>query len=235
MKRLKLNWLQLAVHIRAWSLVVWLVWDYFTGNLTVNPIQAATQRTGKIALIMLVLSLSCTPLNTLFGWRQALATRRILGLYAFLFATTHFLIFSGVDFQFNWDYLKPEILEKRYIIVGLASLSILFLLAVTSFRWWKKRLGRNWKRLHRLVYLASGLVILHYAWAKKGDIFRLQGDILQPLFFGILVAMLLILRIPVVRSAVSKLRWRLIQRLSVLESKRQPPDLKQTDVEPFVE
>ena len=210
MKRLKLSRLQLAVHILAWALLAWLAWDYFAGNLTVNPIQAATQRTGKIALIMLVLSLSCTPLNTLSGWRQALTVRRTLGLYAFLFATTHFLIFSGVDFRFNLEYLKPEIVEKRYIFVGLASLTILFLLAVTSFRWWKKTLGRNWKRLHQLVYLASGLVILHYAWAKKGDIFRLQGDILQPFLFGLLVALLLILRIPVVRSFVSKLRWRVI-------------------------
>ena len=235
MFRLKFTPLQWAVHALAWTLLAWLVWDYYTGNLTVNPIQAATQRTGKIALIMLVLSLSCTPLNTLFGWRQALTVRRPLGLYAFLFAATHFVIFTGVDYQFNWEYLKPEILEKRFIFVGLASLTILFMLAVTSFRWWEKRLGKNWKRLHRLVYLAGGLVILHYAWAKKGDIFRLKGDILQPLLFGLLVTLLLILRIPMVRSFVSKLRWKIIHHLSVVRSGREHSNLKRSDVEPFVE
>ncbi len=120
----------------------------------------------------------------------------------------HFLIFNWVDFGFDWSLLRREYLERRYVFVGLAAGVLLLALAATSFRWWMKRLGKKWKALHRLVYLAAPLVILHYAWAQKGDIFRLQGDILGPLGFGIGVAVLLILRIPPVRGFFSNLRAR---------------------------
>jgi methionine sulfoxide reductase heme-binding subunit len=186
----------------------------------VNPIQAATQRTGKYALIMLVLALACTPVNTLFGWRQVLKVRRTLGLYAFLFAAAHFTIFIWIDYDFNWEFLKADILDKPYIFVGATALLILSALAFTSFRWWMKRMGKNWKLLHRLVYLAGVLVVIHYAWARKGDIFRLQGDILQPLLFGLLVMLLLVLRIPAVRRMVSGKRSALGLRRPVAASKR---------------
>lgn len=209
MAKFKFNRLQIVVHVGVWLLLAWLAWDYLSGNLTVNPIQAATQRSGKYALILLVLSLACTPLYRLFGFRQALTVRRPLGLYAFLFAALHFGIFTGLDFGFDWNLLKIEFLERRYILVGLGALSILTPLAITSFKWWMKRLGKNWKRLHRLVYLAGPLVIIHYAWAKKGDLLRLQGDIWQPLLFGGIVLLLLVVRIPVVRRTIQRLRERI--------------------------
>ena len=212
----KISWLPLLVHASAWFLVAWLVIDYLSGNLTINPIQAATQRTGKYALIFLVLSLSCTPINTLFGFRQVLGLRRWLGLYAFMFAAIHLTIFIGWDYGFDISLLKIEFLQKRSVIIGSAALLILLPLAITSFRWWMKRLGKNWKRLHRLVYLAGGLVIIHYAWAKKGDLFRLQGDIWQPLLIGIFLIILLVLRIPSVRKKVSSFRTRLQQRRRTL-------------------
>ncbi len=202
---------QLAAHLLAWGLALWLAWDAWTGNLTVNPIQAATQRAGKDALILLALSLACTPLNTLFGLRQALTARRALGVYAFLFALAHFLIFIGLDYGFNWGYVYQDLADKRYIFVGLAALVILTLLAATSFQWWMKKLGKRWKKLHRLVYLAAPLVILHYAWARKGDLFRLQGDVIQPLLFGLAVALFLIVRIPAVRQRAARLRGRVLK------------------------
>jgi sulfoxide reductase heme-binding subunit YedZ len=204
------------VHFSAWFLVTWLVTDYLLGNLTINPIQAATQRTGKYALIFLILSLACTPLNTLFGMRQVLAQRRWLGLYAFMFAAIHLTIFIGWDYGFDFSLLSIEFLQKRYVIVGSAAFLILFPLAITSFRWWLKRLGKKWKWLHRLVYLAGGLVIIHYAWAKKGDLFRLQGDIWQPLLFGLLLIFLLVLRIPPVRKFASSLRTRIKRKRASL-------------------
>lgn len=200
---------QLAAHLLAWGLALWLAWDAWTGNLTVNPIQAATQRSGKDALILLALSLACTPLNTLFGLRQALTARRALGVYAFLFAFTHFLIFIWIDYGFNWTFIYQDLADKLYIFVGLAALTILTLLAATSFQWWMKKLGKRWKKLHRLVYLAAPLVILHYAWVRKGDLFRLQGDIVQPLLFGLAVAIFLIVRIPAVRQRAARVRGRL--------------------------
>lgn len=208
MKKRKFTPFQIAVHIGAWLPLAWLVWDAWAGNLSINPIQEITQRTGKYALILLVLSLACTPLNTLFKFRPALQVRRALGLYAFLYAALHFMTFIGLDYGFDWSLLLSEVVEKRYVLVGLAALLILASLAATSFTWWMKRLGKNWKRLHRLVYLASGLVVVHFAWAKKGDLFSLQGDILQPLAFGLAVALLLAVRIPPVRRSLSGLRVR---------------------------
>ena len=200
--------LQILVHVSALALLGWVVWELFFNLESINPIQSATQLAGKLALIFLVGSLACTPLNTVFGFRQALKVRRALGLYAFIFVAFHFLIFNWIDFGFDWSLLKREYLERRYVFIGLAAGTLLLALAATSFKWWMKRLGKKWKLLHRLVYLAAPLVILHYAWAQKGDIFRLQGDILGPLGFGIAVAVLLILRIPPVRGFFSNLRAR---------------------------
>ena len=220
MSRVKFTPLQVLVHLLAWSLVAWLAWDAWSGNLTVNPIQAATQRTGKYALVLLVLSLACTPLNTLFGFRQALSARRALGLYAFMFAAAHFAIFIWIDYGFNWEFLLDDISDKLYIFVGLTALLILSLLAATSFKWWMKRLGKRWKALHRLVYLAAPLVVLHFAWARKGDIFRLQGDILQPLAFGFVVGLLLLTRLPALRRRAVRLRGHLQRRLALVTAPR---------------
>lgn len=206
MKVPKLSPLQIMVHAAAWLLVAWLAWDYYSGNLTVNPIQAAQQRTGRYAIYFLVLSLACTPANLLFGFRQALTARRALGLYAFMFAAVHFILFIGVDYGFEFGLIFQDVATKRYILVGTLALLILIPLAATSFKWWMKRLGKNWKRLHRLVYLAGVVAVLHFAWARKGDLFSLQGDIWLPLFLGVIVVVLLLLRIPPVRQAVTRIR-----------------------------
>lgn len=205
----RLSWLQSSLHLAAWSPILWLAVRYFAGQLSVNPIQDLTQSTGKTALVFLVLSLSCTPLNTLLGLRWALRVRRTLGLYAFLYATIHFSIYVWLDYGFDLPLILQELSQKPYVIVGFTTGCILLVLAGTSFRFWQKRLGKNWKRLHRLVYLAGVLVILHYAWAKKGDLFRLQGEVWQPLAFGLLVLVLLTMRLPAVRNSLVALRHRL--------------------------
>lgn len=197
---------RIIVHTGAWIPLAWLAWEAYAGNLGVNPIQAATQRTGKIALTLLVLSLACTPLNTFFNLRAAIKVRRALGLYAFLYAVIHVFIFTGLDYGFNWSFLKGELLEKPYIWVGLSTFTILAALAITSFDWWKKRLGKKWKLLHRLIYLAGILVIIHFSWAVKGDVLRLSGDIWQPLSYGFAVLLLLVARIPTVRRWAVRLR-----------------------------
>ena len=169
---------------------------YLTDNLTVNPIQAATQRIGDVAIILLLLSIACSPLYNLTGLSQLLKLRRPLGLYAFLYSFLHLILFVGVDFGFNLKYLLPEFLEKRYLWASLPAFLILFILAITSFKYAKRLLGRNWKRLHRLVYVSVVLVILHLAWVVKGDLFQLSGDIWKPLVAGIVALVLLILRLP---------------------------------------
>jgi methionine sulfoxide reductase heme-binding subunit len=206
--------LQLLAHLGALFPLAWLAWDYFQGNFSVNPIQDLTLRTGKAALVLLVLSLACTPANILLGWRQAISIRRALGLYASFYASIHFLIFIGLDYGFDWSLMLLEVVDKPYVWVGLTALSVLLLLAVTSTKGWKARLGKNWKRLHKLVYPAAVLVIVHFAWVKKGDILALQGDILQPLAFGLLVGFLLLVRTPPFKRRYIELRDSLRRRRS---------------------
>ena len=213
MKKLRFTPLQIAVHIGAWIPFAWLVWAYNAHRLTINPIQDAMQRTGKYALVLLVLCLACTPLKTLFGWKGVIKVRRALGLYSFLYAAGHLMILSGWDYQFNIRFLVADLRGKLYIWFGLAALLILLALAATSFRWTMRLLGKNWKRLHRLIYVAGVLVVLHFAWAKKGDLFRLQGDIQLPLYFGLLLILLLALRIPPLARGINKLRANLAARL----------------------
>jgi sulfoxide reductase heme-binding subunit YedZ len=195
----------LFVHLGALFPLAWLLWDFSTDNLTANPIQAMTLRTGKAAIVLLVLTLSVTPFYTVTGFKPILPIRRTLGLYTFLYVSIHFLIFIGVDYGFNLTLLKGAIFEKRYALVGFAAGLMLLPLAITSTRGWMKRLGRRWKQLHRLVYLASLLAVFHYIWLVK-------SDIRQPLIFGTVVVLLLIARIPRVRKRLSDLRRRVVDR-----------------------
>jgi methionine sulfoxide reductase heme-binding subunit len=204
--------LQIAVHLYAWSVFVLLLIGLLTDNLTANPIQALEQRTGRHAITLLVLSLACTPLNNVFGWRELIKRRRTLGLYAFLYATLHVIIFVDLDYGLAWSLIVQTILEKPYIIVGVFSFLMLVPLAITSFDIWKKRLGKTWKRLHQMVYLIAPLVVLHYAWGKKGDFFRLQGEIIRPLIYAVIVILLLLMRLPRVRKALASFRDNVLVR-----------------------
>jgi len=202
--------LQTAIHIYAWSALVRLIIDFFNNNLTANPIQALEQRTGRHAITLLVLSLACTPLNNIFGWRELIKRRRALGLYAFMYATIHVIIFVDLDYGLAWSLILQTIIQKPYIVVGVLTFLMLIPLAFTSFDIWKKRLGKNWKRLHQLIYLIAPLAVLHYAWGKKGDFFRLQGEIIRPLIYAVIVIIFLIMRIPQVRKALASLRGRIL-------------------------
>jgi sulfoxide reductase heme-binding subunit YedZ len=126
-----------------------------------------------------------------------------------MYATIHGLIFV-TDYGLAWSQITQNILEKPYIIIGVIGFLLLIPLASTSFDVWKKRLGKGWKRLHQLVYFITPLIVLHYAWSKKGDLFRLTGDIVRPLIYGLIVILFLILRIPVVRRFNASLRDRVL-------------------------
>ncbi|HSO12551.1 MAG TPA: protein-methionine-sulfoxide reductase heme-binding subunit MsrQ [Anaerolineales bacterium] len=216
--------LQIAIHAYAWSVLVILIFQFFTDNLSVNPIQELEQRTGRHAITLLVLSLACSPLNTLFKWSELLKRRRALGLYSFMYATIHVLIYLDLDYGLAWSFVLREFTEKPRLIVGAIAFLMLIPLAWTSFDIWKKRLGRNWKRLHQTIYLLAPIVVLHYAWSKKGDLFALQGEIVRPLIYGLIVVLLLILRIPQVRKAVASSRDRIIflLRKRILQPKTFP-------------
>jgi sulfoxide reductase heme-binding subunit YedZ len=204
MRKLKADWLQILVHVAALLPLAWLIWAYWQGLFIIDPVLEITTRTGKTALILLILSLACTPIRTIFGFKQVLRLRRPLGLYAFMYAGLHFLTFVGLDYGFDLDLIGQAIFDQCYVLVGFTAGLILLLLAITSTRGWQKRLGKNWKRLHRLVYLAGILAILHFLWLVK--------DIREPLRYGLVVALLLVVRIPVVRKALSNARHRLKTR-----------------------
>lgn len=186
------RWLRLLVHAAALQPLASMVYAGFTGNLTVNPIQDLTFRTGKAALLTLIASLTCTPLSTWLRFNQMIRHRRTLGLYAFFYASLHLGMFAVVDYGLDWHLIWEAISEKRYVLVGFSAYLILMSLAVTSFKWWQKRLGKRWKSLHRLVYLGAILVIIHYVWLVK-------GDIRVPLEYGSGIGLLLISRLPPVK------------------------------------
>ncbi len=203
MNWLKANWLRVVVHIGALAPLGFILLDNYRYNLTANPIQEITVRTGKAALVLLVLSLACTPLNTFLGFRQALKVRRALGLYGFAYVVLHLAIFAVLDYGLDLQLIGQAIVEKYYVIAGFVAFLILVPLAATSTRGWMARLGKRWKALHRLVYLAVPIAVLHFALLVKSLSSRPE-----PLIFAAVVLMLLALRIPAVRKASSALRFR---------------------------
>jgi methionine sulfoxide reductase heme-binding subunit len=191
---MRLSRLQIAVHAGALGWLAWLAWAFFTHHLTANPIRELTLRTGQTALILLMLSLACTPLNTFLGWSGVMRVRRALGLYAFGYACVHLLIFvydNGwiLGEGFDATLVYRALFDKRYALAGLAAFLCLLPLAITSTQGWVRRLGRHWQTLHRLAYGAALLAVVHFIWLVK-------ADLREPLIYGALVGLLLLVRLP---------------------------------------
>jgi sulfoxide reductase heme-binding subunit YedZ len=193
--------LRLAYHAVGLFPLAWLLFDYWFGLLGVEPIRAMILRTGKAAIIMLTLSLACTPAGYLFRWKEATLVRRALGLYAFMYVCIHFLIFIWLDYAFIVPLIVEEIVARRYALVGFAAFLLLIPLAVTSTKGWQKRLGKRWKTLHKVVYLIAVLAVVHYIWLVK-------NAYTQPLIFAAAVGLLLLLRVPAVKQAILRARKR---------------------------
>jgi sulfoxide reductase heme-binding subunit YedZ len=127
-----------------------------------------------------------------------------------MYVCLHLLIFFGLDYGFNWYETWSLIIGKVYLWVGLAAVLLLIPLAATSFDYFLRKMGKNWKRLHWLVYPAVVVSILHYGLAQKGDLFTLRGNVLRPFLWLMLTLVLLAMRIPAVRKWFSGTRRRLI-------------------------
>jgi sulfoxide reductase heme-binding subunit YedZ len=164
-----------------------------------------------------VLSLACTPLNTMFGFKQLLPLRRPLGLYAFGYSVLHLLNFAVVDYGLDLVLLREAVIEKRYVLVGFAAFLLLLPLAVTSTQSFQRWLGKRWKSLHRLVYGAALLAVVHFVWLVK-------ADVREPLVYGAIVVVLLALRIPQVRRTLIAVRRQLAGKHTV-----QVPSLRHSD------
>jgi methionine sulfoxide reductase heme-binding subunit len=147
-----------------------LVYRYYTNDLTANPGDYITDQTGTWALALLVISLTITPLRRLTKWNEVIKLRRMLGLFAFFYATLHMLTWAYLFNLFNPALMADDIVMRPFITVGMATFVILLALAVTSNRISIRTLGRKWQTLHRLVYVAAILAIVHFWWLVKADI-----------------------------------------------------------------
>jgi len=212
MKKHRFTPLQILVHVAGWLPLGLLLFDFLGDNLTANPIQAIEQRTGLNAITFLILSLACTPVASIFGWKELTQRRKALGNYGFLYAALHVTTFFLLDYGLNLAAVWRDVGSKSFIIIGALSFLLLLPLAVTSFNYWMKRLGKNWKRLHRLAYIISPLVVVHFFMAKKGDLLNLSGDIIQPLAYGAVALVLLLLRLAPVKKPLIALRQKFFSR-----------------------
>lgn len=173
------------VFILASGPLAWLVYAALAGHLGANPIEAITRSLGDWALRFLLLTLALTPLRRLSGWRWPLRFRRMLGLYAFFYAALHLTSYIVLDQFFYWPGIWEDIIKRPYITVGMVSFLLLIPLAVTSTNGMMRRLGKNWQRLHRLVYLIAIGAVLHFYILAK-------ADTSEPLLYaGILFVLLL--------------------------------------------
>ena len=139
------------------------------GGLGVNPIETLLNDTGTFTIIGLLVALSVTPLRRLTGIAVIGRYRRLLGLLAFGYASAHFLIWLGVDLFFDWSLILDDLTTRPFVMAGFAAWFILLLLAATSTRAAMSWLKRNWTRLHRLVYLAAILAVVHIVWLTRAD------------------------------------------------------------------
>jgi sulfoxide reductase heme-binding subunit YedZ len=164
--------------------LLWLAWDVTQEQLSANPIEDITHRTGDWALRFLLITLAVTPLKRLSGQIWLLRLRRMLGLYAFFYTFLHFLTYLWLDQQFLFSEILVDIGKRPYITVGFSAFVLLIPLAVTSNRYAMRRLGRRWQRLHRSVYVIAALGVLHYLWLVKAD----SRD---PIIYGLILIALL--------------------------------------------
>lgn len=176
-----------------------LLWGAWRGDLGANPLETVTHTTGDWALRFLLLTLAMTPLRRLLGQAWPLQLRRMLGLFAFFYASMHLLVWLVLDQEMAWRNILADIAERPYVTVGFLAWLLLVPLALTSTRGAMRRLGRNWSRLHRLVYPIGILGVLHFLWLVKADLF-------EPLVYGVILALLLAFRLPLGRLRQLRLR-----------------------------
>jgi Predicted membrane protein len=170
-----------------------LIVNAITDNLGSNPIEAIRLFTGDWTLYFLLITLAITPLRRLSGMNELIRYRRMLGLYAFFYASLHFLSYLILDQFFDWQEIWLDVLKRPYITIGTAAFILLIPLAVTSTNKMTRRLGRRWKQLHSLIYVIGTLGILHFLWLVK-------ADIREPILLGVVLIMLLVLRLPYLKT-----------------------------------
>ncbi len=197
-----LNWIRFVVKpllfVAALVPLALLVERALHDNLGANPIETINRYTGDWVLRFLLLTLAVTPLRKLTGWHVLVRLRRMLGLFAFFYASLHFLSWIWLDQYFDLQAILQDVAKRPFITLGFACFVLLIPLAATSTHAMVRRLGgRNWQRLHRLVYFIATGGVIHFLWLVK-------SDITQPLIYGALLALLLGFRLWDARRAVGR-------------------------------
>jgi methionine sulfoxide reductase heme-binding subunit len=194
---LRVNWLRVLAHAAGLLPAAWLALDYLRGADSFTFNRTVMLRSGSAALALLLASFACTPLSRLLRWPALKRVRRAFGLYGFGYTLLHVWNYAVWENGLEPALILRDLGERRAMTIGLLALLALIPLALTSTRGWQQRLGKRWKTLHRLVYVAVPLSVWHYYW--------LERDIVTvPLLAAGLVAILLVLRLPVARDFLIK-------------------------------
>lgn len=167
-----------------------------TGGLEADPVKDITHRTGKAVLTLLLATLAVTPVRRVTGWNGVIAARRPLGLFAFFYAVLHFFIYLG-DQAFAPAYIVEDVAKHPYVTAGFTAFCLLIPLALTSTRASIRRLGKRWVAIHRLIYAAALLGVIHFLWSVK-------KDVREPLVYAAVLAVLLAFRVPAWLGARAK-------------------------------
>jgi sulfoxide reductase heme-binding subunit YedZ len=187
-------WLNPGILVGSMAPVVAILMRARSGALGANPIAEALNELGLIALVLLIASLACSPLKTLFGWTWPIRARRLLGLLAFAYAALHATVYVALDQGLDGRAVLADVVKRRFIFVGFAAFLMMIPLALTSTRAAVRRMGYvKWKRLHLLVYPAALCAVIHFVW-------RVKKDLSEPLVYAVILGALLLVRI------VSRLR-----------------------------
>ena len=205
---MKLRLTKVAIFLAALIPLGRLAWKAFHDGLGANPIEVITHSTGDWTLILVLTTLSITPLRRITRQYWLIGLRRMIGLFAFFYGTLHFLTYIWLDKFFDVHEMLKDVAKRRFITVGFSAFVLMIPLALTSTTWSIRRLGgKNWQRLHRLIYFTGILAVVHYTWLVK-------ADRRKPIEYGIVLGILLAYRVGV---------W-LSERVTEKASKeRQPP------------
>ncbi len=180
----QVTWIKAGVFVLCLVPFARLVYGGFENTLGSNPIEAITRSTGWWTLFLLMATLSVTPLRKLSGANWLLRLRRMLGLYAFFYACMHFITFVWFDHWFDLGEIVKDVVKRPFVTIGFAAFLLLWPLALTSTNAMVRELGRNWQRLHRLIYVIAILGVVHFWWLVK-------RDLTEPAIFAAVLAALL--------------------------------------------
>ena len=176
---------KILISLNALIPLAFLFYDWTQGGLGANPIEFFLRSTGVLTLVFLFITLAVTPLRKIMGWNSLIKYRRILGLYAFFYATIHLITYSIFDKSLDLRAIAGDVWQRPFIAVGMLGFSLLVPLAVTSTNGWVKRLGgKRWAKLHKLSYVIAILGVIHFWMIVKSDIF-------YPALFGLVLLLLL--------------------------------------------